>query len=290
MAEQAPNEPASDAEHHIHWRQLLRDAATQAGSMFGIYDQFHRYSYTNQLLFREQGYNEPMASRATWKKLGRYIRRGSRAGLVIVPLLVNEPESEPTEPCEEDELDAKRERVARLVGFTLVRGVFPVSATGGKELPPVPTPGWDYQTALGNLGVREVPFNHTDGNVQGWSRGLELAINPLAVNRNKTVFHELGHIVLGHTLPSLHERYAQHRGLMEGEADGTALLSMKEVGLLDDETASHIRAYFQHWMDGEQLPEKSIRRIFNAVGAILRAGRVAQDVAQDVAQEGAASL
>ena len=56
--------------------------------------------------------------------------------------------------------------------------------------------------------MREVPFDQVNGNLQGWSRGVEFAINPLAANRNKTVFHELGPIVLGHSLPGHHEEYS----------------------------------------------------------------------------------
>ncbi len=265
MAGEQPNK-------EMDWRNALETAVTTDGSLLGVYDRFHNYSYTNQVLFLEQGYHEPMGSWATWKKLGRFVLKESRAGLVIVPLIVHEPEPRSDD---DEQLEDKRERVARLIGFKLVRGVFPLSATGGKELPHVEPPGWSLAQALDKMGIREVPFDQTAGNIQGWSRGLEFGINPLAVNRNKTVFHELGHIALGHTLPDRHNEHAQHRGLMEGEAEAVALLITKEVGLLDDETASHIRGYLKHWMGDDGFPEKSIRRIFRTVEAILRAGRVA---------------
>ena len=86
--------------------------------------------------------------------------------------------------------------------------------------------------------------------------------------------HELGHIILGHTMPHRHDEYVLHRGLMEFEAEGTAYLVMNELNLLDDETASHSRGYIHHWLQEEQPPEASIRRVFRAAEAILRAGRV----------------
>jgi hypothetical protein len=218
-----------------------------------------------------------MGSWATWKKLGRFVLKDSRAGLVIVPLIVHEPEPSSDD---EEQLEDKRERVAHLIGFKLVRGVFPLSATDGKELPHVEPPGWSLAQVLDKMGIRERPFDNTNGNVQGWSQGLEFGINPLAVNRNKTVFHELGHIALGHTLPDRHDEYVHHRGLMEGEAEAVALLSTKEVGLLDEDTASHIRGYLKHWMGDDGFPEKSIQRIFRMVEAILRAGRVAPTAAE----------
>ena len=98
------------------------------------------------------------------------------------------------------------------------------------ELPPQPTPGWDLEQALGKLGIREVAFDNANGNLQGWSHGVEFAINPVAVNRTKTTFHEIGHIVLGHTIPARHEEYATHRGIGEFQAEAVAYLAMNELG------------------------------------------------------------
>lgn len=270
-------------QHKVDWHKLVREALTAPGNMTGVYDRFHDYSITNMLLFRLQGIHEPVASASRWKQLGRRVIDPTRRNEVIVPRFVYEPAAD--EHAEDEKLEKKRERVARLVGFNVVRAVFALSDTEGEELPSPKPHGWDLITALAKLGVREVPFDSTNGNLQGWSQGTEFAINPIAVNRPKTIFHELGHIVLGHTLPSLHAKYAQHRGPMEGEAEITALIVMNEVGLLDDETASHMRGYVQHWMQDETFTEQAARRIFRAAEAILRAGRVTQDTAQ----EGAAS-
>jgi hypothetical protein len=90
------------------------------------------------------------------------------------------------------------------------------------------------------------------------------------VDRRKTVAHEIGHIVLGHTT---HYDLDMHRGMREFEAEATAYLFMNEVGLLDEETAAHSRGYVQHWLDGERPDDKSIQRVFRATEAILRSGR-----------------
>lgn len=50
---------------------------------------------------------------------------------------------------------------------------------------------------------------------------------------------------------------------------------MNELGQLDEETASHSRAYILHWLDHEDPPEQAIRQVFTAADRILRAGRVA---------------
>jgi antirestriction protein ArdC len=125
------------------------------------------------------------------------------------------------------------------------------------------------------LGIKEVPFDELNGNIQGYSIGLDFAINPLAERRNHTLFHELGHIVLGHTMPSQRAEYLSHRGIKEFEAEATSYLVAHELGQLDEASASHSRAYIQHWLDGEKPSDESIRSVFKATDAILRAGRLA---------------
>ncbi len=268
------------AETKLDWPQLMDEALNAPGSLGNVYSRFHDYSITNMMLFLIQGLHEPVASMKRWNDLGRQVLKGSHAKEVIVPVLINEPESNSPEfggiKTEDEPIDQKRERVARLIGFKVVRAVFGVSDTEGKDLPPVPTPEWDLQKALDKLGIREVPFESTSGNTQGHSHGLEFAINPVAVNRNKTVYHELGHIVLGHTMPHQHDEYELHRGLMEFEAEATSYLVMNELELMDEETASHSRGYIKHWLQDEQPPDKSIQRVFKGAEAILRAGRTVE--------------
>lgn len=259
-------------ETKLDWPQLMEQALTAPGNLGNVYSRFHDYSLTNELLFLMQGMHEPVGSRSTWRELGRTILNGARPKKVIIPVLIREQAPKP-EGVEET-LEEKRERVARLVGFKLIHGVFPLSDTEGKDLPEVPTPGWDLQTALDKFGIKEVPFDNTSGNLQGYSRGLEFAINPIAANRNKTVFHELMHIVLGHTLPHHYEEYQAHRGIMEGQAESGAYILMNELELLDEETASTMRGYIRHWLKDEQLPDQAVRQVFTGADRILRAGRI----------------
>ncbi|HEX9036630.1 MAG TPA: hypothetical protein VF808_06515 [Ktedonobacterales bacterium] len=186
-----------------------------------------------------------------------------------MPVLVKE------KPPEEETLDEKRERVARLIGFKVVNAVFGYSDTEGKELPEPPTPRWDLQQALAKFGIREVPYDSVDGNMQGYSRGLEFAINPMAVNRTRTTFHEIGHIILGHTTALSAGEFLPHRGLREFEAEATSYLVGNELGIADDAWSAHSRGYIQHWLHNEQPPDTSIRRVCRAAEAVLKAGRVA---------------
>lgn len=253
----------------VDWPKLMEEALTAPGNLSGVYDRFWDYSFGNMMLFLMQGIREPVASFSKWKSLGRHVMKGARAKEVIVPILVNE------KPSEDDELEEKRERVARLVGFKAVRAVFTLSQTEGKDLPPVETPGWDLKTALGKLAIKEEPFESTNGNLQGYSHGLRIAVSPVAVNPTKTRFHEVAHVVLGHTLPHHFEEYQTHRGVMEFQAEATSYLLMNELELMDDETAAHSRGYIRHWLGEEQPPDQAIRQVFVAADRILRAGRIA---------------
>jgi hypothetical protein len=252
----------------LDWPRLLDEALTAPGDLGSTYSRFHDYSLTNMMLFRMQGLFEPVAPFSRWKSVGRSVIQGARAKEVIVPVLIHEAPADET-------LEEKRERVARLVGFKVVRAVFGLSDTEGPDIPPVPTPGWDLEQALGKLGIREAPFESSSGNTQGYSHGVEFAINLIAVNPTKTRFHEIAHIVLGHTIPARHAEYATHRGIGEFQAEAVAYLAMNELGQLDDQTARVSRAYIRHWLNDERPPDKSIQQVFRATDAILKAGRAA---------------
>src|SRR5258706_681456 len=92
------------------------------------------------MLFLMQGIFEPVASESRWKSLGRMKRIDARRKQVIVPLFAKEPDPEPAQDGET--LEEKRERVSRLIGFTVVKGVLGLSDTEGPELAPREIPGW----------------------------------------------------------------------------------------------------------------------------------------------------
>lgn len=239
---------------------MLDEALTAPGNLHGVYDRFYSYSFFNQLLLRMQGLREPVATYKKWAELGRQVLKGSKAKEIIRPIF-SRPKDEREEPV--------------LIGFTPVRCIFGYSETEGEELPPVQLPEWDADIALAKLKVRRVPFTELNGNIQGASRGKEISINPVAANPAKTLIHELGHVVLGHTLPESITEYSTHRGIQEFQAEATAYLTMKELDSLDEITADRSRAYVQGWMANEPPPDAAIRQVFGAVDVILKAGRVA---------------
>lgn len=53
-----------------------------------------------------------------------------------------------------------------------------------------------------------------------------------------------------------------------------ALLCSAALGL---DGAEYSRGYLQHWLRGDEIPERSAQQIFKAADAILRAGRTTVD-------------
>src|SRR5258707_11259309 len=126
-------------------------------------------------------------------------------------------------------------------------------------------------TALRMLHITRTPFDEITGNTQGFARQREVAINPLAALPHKTTFHEIAHVVLGHTTTERlvdSEHSAVH--LREAEAESVALICCETLGL---EGAEFCRGYIQHWLKTEkEIPNHSAPLIFPAATSILKPG------------------
>jgi hypothetical protein len=208
-----------------------------------------------------QGLAEPVATYPRWHILGRQVIRGSKAAVILRPMMARSRAA----TADEDE-------PARLVGFKAVNCIFGVSQTAGEPLPPVDPPTWSLEGAVAALGVKRVRFELLEGNTQGYSIGKEYAISPVAVDPTRTTFHELAHIVLGHTVEPQPNHLARRR-VEEFQAEATAYLCLKETDLLTAESACHSRGYIQSWLGGRRPSDQAIRAVFGATDSILRAGR-----------------
>ena len=115
-------------------------------------------------------------------------------------------------------------------------------------------------------------FESLDGNTQGYAKaGRQVAINPVAALPHKTLFHELGHVILGHCdEKDFTESEITPRDVREVEAEAVALLCCESLGLSG---AEYSRGYIQEWGKGQPITECSAQRIFRAADQILRAGR-----------------
>ena len=133
---------------------------------------------------------------------------------------------------------------------------------------------------LGKLGMRMVEFDSQNGNLQGYSRGVEIAVSPIAARPDKTALHEAGHIALGHTLAHTYEHYHIDRGVMEFQAEAVAYIVLNLLGVMDEETARFSRGYVRHYLRNEKPPEQAVRQVLTVADRVVRAGRVAPAAAE----------
>jgi hypothetical protein len=264
----ANSKPTREFLEEIQFRQLLDEAVNKPGTLMDAYSLFWNYSLGNQVLAMIQAHKRgialgPIASFSRWKELGRYVKQGEKAIELCMPVTIKRKVIEIGPEGSETEADGTFKR------FVFRRNWFMLAQTGGAEfqLPNVPT--WDRSRALTKLNVEEVPFEMINGNCQGYAKGRQIAINPLAQMAAKTTFHELGHIELGHTAEAVHDSETLPRSLKEVEAESVALLCLESLGM---DGAEFCRGYIQSWLSGATIPEHSCRRIFAVADRILKAG------------------
>jgi antirestriction protein ArdC len=259
------------------WSALLVEAVNKPGLIMKAYSAFHSYSLGNQLLALVQCQMRglqpgPINTFPKWKDLGRHVKRGERALTLCMPITCKRKSDTP-----EDESDCE----GTFTSFVYKARWFVLSQTEGQDPEPQVTPEWDPKRALAALGIEMISFDSVDGNCQGFARKRSIAINPVAQLPHKTLFHEMAHVTIGHTLESdFSDMEKTPRNLREVEAEAVALLCCEALEL---EGADYCRGYLQNWLyqgigyDANAIPEKSAQKIFRAANQVLRAGLLAQD-------------
>jgi hypothetical protein len=125
--------------------------------------------------------------------------------------------------------------------------------------------------ALQALDVHEVAFDALNGNVLGFARARSIAINPVNPLPHKTRFHEIAHVLLGHTTDADQaDGELTPRNLQECEAEAVAMLCCAALGLPGLDLS---RGYIQSWWGrGNPIPERSAQRVLKVTDQILKAG------------------
>jgi antirestriction protein ArdC len=252
---------------HASFEELLRSAVTDPGIISAAYTAFHNYSLGNQLLAWSQCIERgitpgPLATFPRWKALGRFVRKGEKAITLCMPLTIKRAA---VETGDDDQTVA-------FTRFVFKPHWFVLSQTEGREVQAIKAATWDRVRALAALDVAEEPFAMLDGNCQGYARQRTIAVSPVAALPWKTTFHELAHVVLGHTTDGeLADSEITPRDLRECEAEAVALLC---CAALDLPGVDCCRGYIQSWWGaGNPIPERSAHRILKAADQILKAGR-----------------
>lgn len=249
--------------------KLLADAVSIPGRVHTAYTAFHGYSLGNRLLAAGQCAEReipigPISTFMGWKDKGRSVRKGQKAIALCMPVTCKRK-------AEAADGGADGEQGAAFTRFVFRNNWFVLAQTEGAEfeLPALPT--WTAERALAALNITQIDFTMTDGNCQGFARERSIAISPVAALPHKTLFHELAHVVIGHTTESaMQDDDRTPRDIREIEAEGVALVCCEALGLPGAEFS---RGYIQHWnTSGGEVPEASARRIFKAADQILKAG------------------
>ena len=253
----------------IQFSSLLSSAINEPGIISKAYSAFHNYSLGNVMAAAIQCAARgielgPIASYKAWQEKGRQVKKGEKAIALCMPITCK-GEKENKQTGETEEISFSR--------FVWKNNWFVLSQTDGEDYAnEITIPTWDKETALKALGITEGTFAHHSGNCQGYASGSSIAINPLAQYPHKTRFHELAHVVLGHTEESLmSDTDNTPVNIAEVEAESVAyiLCSLLELPGKDES-----RGYIQRWLNGAVLSEKSAQKIFSAADKILKAGQI----------------
>jgi hypothetical protein len=270
MTTTAPTLPA--------FTELLARAVSEPGTIHAAYTAFHRYSVGNQLLALFECHARgiepgPLATFPAWKARGRHVLKGQKAITLCMPVTCKRT------PSSDDNSDEPQ----TFTRFIYKPRWFVLAQTDGEAVTAEPLPTWDRAAALEHLQITEVPFDLTDGNCQGFARQRSVAVSPLAALPFKTLFHELAHVLLGHTSEAEQtDGELTPRSLREVEAEAVALLVCAALELPGIE---YSRGYIQHWNADEQpIPERNAARIFKAADQIIRAGSVSRDASETDAE------
>ena len=249
---------------------LLQSAVHDPGTLSQAYRQFHSYSLGNQLLAVFQCHGRglqpgPLATFPRWKELGRHVRKGEKALTLCMPITVKQ-RGETADSADSADSDS-----ATFTRFVYKSRWFVLAQTEGDELPEPSIPTWDAERALAALNIAEAEFDGVDGNVMGYARERSIAINPLNPLPHKTRFHELAHVLLGHTAEGQQsDGEVTPRNLRECEAESVALLC---CAALDLPGRDECRGYIQMWWgQGHAIPERSARAVLKVADQILKAG------------------
>ncbi|RFA24646.1 hypothetical protein B7R25_16340 [Subtercola boreus] len=232
--------------------EALRDSGRWA-AFLNFAQAFHAYSLNNVLLILSQ---MPEASRVAgfrkWQALNRQVRKGSKAIRIF---------GYSTKKVTEE--DANGDEVERKVARFPILSVFEVSQTDlidpalgdPSTLTALLTGADDHGIvdALSAYLIGEgwaVERRPLPGSMNGVTRPKEMTVvvdsdlSPEAAA--KTMMHECAHILLGH-INDLAE-YAQHRGLMETEAESVAYVVAGMVGF---DTSAYSVGYIAGWANAD---------------------------------------
>jgi antirestriction protein ArdC len=238
------------------WTQFLAFAAA-----------FHAYSLNNVLLILSQRPDaERVAGFRKWQALGRQVRKGEKSLRIFG--YSTKKVTEQDENGEDVEKRYPRFPILSVFDIAQTDPVDPDAADPSTLAAPLT--GTDdhgvIATLTAHLEADGWSVEHTEpgqgrnGFTEPEGRRVVIGSHLSPEHAAKTLIHELAHIVLGHT-DDLTE-YAEHRGLMETEAESVAYVV---AGLVGFDTAAYSIGYVAGWSDADtDLIRSTAARVLTA--------------------------
>jgi hypothetical protein len=229
--------------------------------------KFHRYSFGNQLLIAFQRPDaQQVAGFHTWRKLGRFVKKGEKGILIIAPCVRKVGERVETDATGHE----TRTDVKRPIGF---RGtiVFDISQTDGEALPAFATVKGDpsvYQSRLESLiaqsGITLTRSSYLGGAL-GLSKGgaIEILDSLDPANAFSVLVHEYAHEALHRS----ERRASTTVKIRETEAEAVAFVVCHAIGL---ETGTASSDYLALYNGDMQTLADSLTLIRNTASDIIK--------------------
>lgn len=220
--------------------------------------RFHNYSMRNQLLILSQ---QPDATKVagfkSWTKLGRWVKKGERGIVIIIPLPLSREVS-----ADEDKIE-----LAFRAGY-----VFDVSQTEGEELPEVSMVAGDPGSQLERLkqfAVKEnvaVEYSCDLGGAEGISKGGSIVVleGLEPANEFAVLVHELAHEVMHQG----GQKNKVSKRVLETEAEAVAFVVSSAVGL---DCGTACSDYIQLYRGDVDTLQESLTRIQQVASEIISA-------------------
>lgn len=225
--------------------------------------RFHCYSLRNVMLIASQ---KPTATHVAgfhaWHKLGRFVKKGEKAILILAPVVPRKNESEQQEEIDES---------STAVGFRAAH-VFDISQTDGQELPAIGSVKGDprdYRERLGRFITEQgiaLEYSQDIAPARGTSEGGKITLLPgqSPAEEFATLVHEVAHEKMHRD----ERRTSTSKRIRETEAEAVAFVVCHSIGL---ETGSAAQDYIQLYDGDAKLLTESLQYIQQAANNILNA-------------------
>ena len=219
--------------------------------------RFHTYSFNNQLLILSQRPDAAkVAGFVTWKKMGRYVKKGEKGIMILVPIKGVRKKDE-----EVDDSDTKE--------FTYFRTghVFDISQTEGEPIPDIDLSVEDkgeafYNSCLSLVTKHDIEVDISpDLTVFGVSKGGKIGLKEKdnKTEMATTMVHEIAH----EWLHQDDEKHNLDRETKELEAETAAYIVCSHFGI---DVPSH--KYLATWQKNHEIMD-SLKRISECSNRII---------------------